>query len=64
MSIGDLLCARPGAKHFLSIMPFKPHVYSIIPILQMRKLIPKGEAHSQLPKVCRLRAGITTKPSS
>lgn len=30
----------------------------------MSKLTPKEEAHSQLPKVCQLRPGITTKPSS
>lgn len=33
----------------------------IIPILQMSKLMPKEEAHSQLPKAHQLRTRIITK---
>lgn len=64
MSTGHLLRARSGAKLFLRMMPFKPQVNSIIPILQMSKLTPKDEAHSQQPKVSELNTVITTKPNS
>lgn len=37
---------------------------AIIPILQMSKLRPIREAHSQLPKSHQLRTGITTQANS